>query len=145
MIVRICLWPLDNPVSNLMVVFKNISQEPELIRVLQALRLNNFNVLLAQHFNVETPLLLQTVSSSIWLSTSLFDRGILIKPSFTSSAASWPPETMYKGLNGKTSLYLFARAIQNIHISNIAWSARWCWFRIRFHLIDLSLYVDQQI
>ena len=65
-----------------MVISKNITQEPELIRVLQALRLKDHNVLLAQpdHNNVEAAVLIHTsVSSSVWRSRSLLDRGILIK------------------------------------------------------------------
>ncbi|AEC06939.1 hypothetical protein AT2G19890 [Arabidopsis thaliana] len=58
------------------------TKKPELIRVLQALRLKDHNVLLAQpdHNNVEAAVLIHTsVSSSVWRSRSLLDRGILIK------------------------------------------------------------------
>lgn len=87
MLGHICLWSLDNRApSTLMVISKNITQEPELIKVLQALRSKNHNVLVAQppDCNVETAVLLQTVSSSIWCSRILLDRGILIEQSGSS-------------------------------------------------------------
>ncbi|KAG7584445.1 hypothetical protein ISN44_As08g039030 [Arabidopsis suecica] len=70
-----------------MVISKNITQEPELIKVLQALRSKNHNVLVAQppDCNVETVVLLQTVSSFVWRSRILLDRGVLIEQQNGSS------------------------------------------------------------
>lgn len=84
MLVDILLWALENPApSNLMVISKDISEETELSNLLQALKLKDYNILIAQSEEAASAVLCCTASSE-WLSKSIFGVGDPIDQSGSS-------------------------------------------------------------
>ncbi|KFK40366.1 hypothetical protein AALP_AA3G364500 [Arabis alpina] len=71
MLVDILLWALDNPApSNLLVISKDMSEETELLKLLQALESKGYNILVAHTEEAASAVLAYTESSE-WLSKSL--------------------------------------------------------------------------
>lgn len=89
MIWDILFWALDTPSEylnpqNVMVISKNISEDKELLSVLQILEWRRYNILLVDSHNVASVEQLEFVSS-VWLWKSMVDGGY---PIFQSGSLS---------------------------------------------------------